>query len=138
MKYVLDTDILSLWEANDPLVTQRVRDHKGEGVGTTIVTIEEQYDGWKKRLKKARKRELVRVYTEMLKAVRFLANLPILTYSNAAYDKYEELLADFHATNDLRIAAIAMSKGAILVTNNTAHFEPISRMGLLIENWVAT
>ena len=41
-----------------------------------------------------------------------------------------EIIGDF----DILIASVALTHDAILVTNNTAHFERIS--GLICENWL--
>ena len=44
--YVLDTEILSLFQTGHPLVTRRVAEHASGELAVTIITVEEQLSGW--------------------------------------------------------------------------------------------
>jgi tRNA(fMet)-specific endonuclease VapC len=61
--------------------------------------------------------------------------LPIVPFSAIARDRYRELLQQKIrvGSHDLRIAAITLSVGGILVTRNRRDFEPVP--GLPIEDW---
>ena len=69
-----------------------------------------------------------RLLTEFLK-------LNILSFDDAAATVFEDLRSQKVriGTMDLRIAAIALSKGFIIVTRNTVDFERVP--GLRIEDW---
>lgn len=91
---------------------------------------------WYTRVRRAKKpRELADVYQRFADAVRFLAGLQIVGFDEAAIARYESLRKSHRGVgkNDLRIAAIALETGAIVVTRNRADFQRIS--GLQIEDW---
>ena len=44
--YVLDTDILSLLQLNNPQVAKRVLSHSPDELAVTIISVEEQVRGW--------------------------------------------------------------------------------------------
>lgn len=70
---------------------------------------------------------------------RLLRLLPVLAFDLAAARRYGQLRADLVrqgmrlADGDLRIAAIALSRGLTVVTGNVRHFSRIP--GLPVENW---
>ncbi len=70
----------------------------------------------------------------------FLATLPILELDWAAAERFGRLKADLEragnrvADADLLIAAIALARGAGLVTGNRRHYERIPELG--IEDWI--
>jgi tRNA(fMet)-specific endonuclease VapC len=43
--FVLDTDILSLWQHGHPTVTERVASHLASELAITVITVQEQLDG---------------------------------------------------------------------------------------------
>ena len=53
--YVLDTDLLSLYQRNHPQVCNRIRlaRQNGQILKTTVVTVEEQYGGRLAQIRKA-------------------------------------------------------------------------------------
>jgi tRNA(fMet)-specific endonuclease VapC len=53
--YVLDTDLLSLYQRNHPQVCDRIRLARQNGLTlkTTVVTVEEQYGGRLAQIRKA-------------------------------------------------------------------------------------
>jgi tRNA(fMet)-specific endonuclease VapC len=135
-RFVLDTDIVSRLQRGDPAIAQRLADYPPEDVFTTIITVEEQLSGWYTLLRRARRAtELVPVYERMTETVRFLRNVPILSFTRASAETYEELRARFprRGRMDLRIAAIAISHGAVLVTRNLRDFLEIDE--LTVEDW---
>jgi len=133
---VLDTDVLTLFQHGDPVVVRRVGARPPEELAVTIISVEEELTGWYTRLRRARKRDqLAAVYQRLTSAVRFLAPLPILTFSERAIARFEQLRAPHRrlGANDLRIAAIVLEERAALATRNVRDFQQIK--GLPVEDW---
>jgi tRNA(fMet)-specific endonuclease VapC len=133
---VLDTDVLTLFQRGDPVVVRQVQAHPLPQLAVAIISVEEELTGWYTRLRRARKRDqLAAVYQRLANAVRFLARFQILTFSEPAIDRFEQLRATHRrlGKNDLRIAAIVLEENAVLATRNMRDFKPIK--GLQIEDW---
>src|SRR5206468_9005708 len=45
-RYALDTDTLSLWQHGHPAVSQRVAARRPDELTVTVITVQEQLDGW--------------------------------------------------------------------------------------------
>ncbi len=136
IRFVLDTDILSLLQHGHPTVVGHLGRYPPSEVATTIITVEEQLTAWYTLLRRAKRAvDLVPVYERMAETIRFLRRLPILTFSNEAAEIYERLRKEKPRTGrmDLRIAAVAVANGATLVTRNVSDFEGIE--GLTISDW---
>jgi len=73
----------------------------------------------------------------LAECVRFLARLQLLSFTEPAISRYEQLrsLKLNIGKMDLRIAAIVLENGATLVTRNRRDFQKLP--GLLIEDWSA-
>jgi tRNA(fMet)-specific endonuclease VapC len=133
---VLDTDVLSLFQLGDAEVVSRVQAQPGEQLAVTIISVEEELTGWYTRLRRTRKRDqLAAVYQRLTVAVRFLARLQILTFSESAIIRFEHPRATHRrlGKNDLRIAAIALEEGAMVATRNVRDFQQIQ--GLQVVDW---
>jgi len=133
---VLDTDTISLLQRGDPSVVEQVGSRPPAEVATTIITIEEQLSGWYTLLRRAKTAlDLVPIYERMSRTVRFLRRLPILSFTEASAEVYEQLRKDHPRIGrmDLRIAAIAISHNAVLITRNCKHFASIE--SLTAEDW---
>src|SRR5437773_7070058 len=136
--YILDTDILTLFQGSHPVVCQRVASHPPAEVMITIMSVEEQLSGWYTQLRRAKERHRVAwVYQRFTDAVRFLARLSILSFTEPAILRFEQLMALKlnTAKKDLRIAAITLENGGTLVTRNLRDFQRIPNLRL--ENWSA-
>jgi tRNA(fMet)-specific endonuclease VapC len=134
--FVLDTDILTLFQPNHPTVTTRVAEHSSDKVAISVVTVEEQLSGWYTQLRKARDPEkLAWAYRRLAANVRFLAGVPILDFEEAAIRRYEELkrLGLKVGKMDLPIAATALEDKGTVVTRNVRDFKAVP--GLSIEDW---
>ena len=134
--YVLDTDTLSLWQHGHPAIGARVAACAPTDLAVSIITVQEQIDGWHSQLTRAKERKRIAdLYRRLAETVRFLARLPILVFTEAAIDRYDELrkLKLNIGKMDLRIAAITLEHGAILVTRNARDFSRVP--GLPIEDW---
>jgi tRNA(fMet)-specific endonuclease VapC len=55
--FVLDTDHVSLFQRNDPLVSARVLATPSQELATTVITVEEQLRGQLDRVRRARSDE---------------------------------------------------------------------------------
>lgn len=127
--YMLDTDISSyLIRGDHPEVTEAFRKHF-PNCCISCITAAELLFGAKKRNSK--------ILTQNVKAYCDL--LPIRDWTADAARAYAGIRLETEANGtplgsmDMLIAASAMAEGAILVTNNTAHFSKVSK--LKIENW---
>jgi tRNA(fMet)-specific endonuclease VapC len=135
-RYVLDTDMLTLYQLGHPGVVRQVLHHLLDELAVAVVTVEEQLTGWYTRLRRAKQRdELARIYQRLTDTIEFLAQVKVLSFTEPAIERYEQLKAAKLniGKNDLRIAAIALERGATLVTRNTRDFRRIPGLGL--EDW---
>lgn len=134
--FVLDTDILTLFQRNHARVMAQVATHAAEEIAISVVTVEEQLSGWYTLLRKAKEPErLAWAYRRLAANIRFLAQVQILDFEKATIQRYEDLkrLRLRVRKMDLQIAATALQHDATLVTRNLRDFTPIP--GLTVENW---
>jgi tRNA(fMet)-specific endonuclease VapC len=90
--FVLDTDILTLFQRNHEAVVARVAEHSPDAIAISVVTVEEQLSGWYAQLRKAKKPEkLAWAYRRLAANVRVLARIQILEFEETAIGRYEEL-----------------------------------------------
>jgi tRNA(fMet)-specific endonuclease VapC len=135
-RYVLDTDLLTLYQRGNANVVRNVQSRPQDRLAVTIISIEEQLSGWYTELRQAKKIDrLAQAYQRMTDAVRFFVRFSILTFSEHAIVRYEGLRAAHRRLDkdDLRIAAIVLEERATLVTRNTKDFQEIP--GLVFEDW---
>jgi tRNA(fMet)-specific endonuclease VapC len=90
--YVLDTDILTLFERGQATVVAHIAEHPPAEISISIVTVEEQLSGWYAQLRKAKSPErLAWAYRRLAANVRFLRHAQILDFDEAAIQRSEEL-----------------------------------------------
>ena len=136
--YVLDTDILVLFQEGNEAVCRRICRHAVDELATTVITIEEQLSGWYTLVRRAKGPEqLARAYQRLADSVAFLTHFRILSFTEEAIQRYEQLQSQKLGTRkmDLRIAAITLENAGTLITRNMRNFQGIP--GLAIENWAA-
>lgn len=136
IRYVLDTDILSLLERLDSTVLCHLASQQPLKVGITVISTDEQMSAWFTRVRRAKTpQDLSDAYGRLGKCVQSLSQLPILNFTVGAISRFEQLkrLRLGVTGNDLRIAAIALEFGRIVVTRNVRDFRMVS--GLTIEDW---
>ena len=135
--FILDTDILTLFQRNHPTVIAHVHSHGPRELAITVLSVEEQLSGWYTAARKAKQpEELARAYRELAKSVRFPSCLQIVEYEVQAMHLYEEFRKQKIKISrmDLRIAATVLQQpDATLVTRNTRDFKQVP--GLRIEDW---
>jgi tRNA(fMet)-specific endonuclease VapC len=139
MRYLLDTDHVSLLERGDWLVSQRFQQVSQETVATSVITLEEQIQGWFNEIRKAsagaQPRRLKIAYRSLSRTIQYLSQFQHFDFDEAAYDRWRTLRQQGVriGTQDLRIAAIALNHSCILVTRNQQDFAQVP--DLQIENW---
>jgi tRNA(fMet)-specific endonuclease VapC len=108
-----------------------------EPVSVPVVAVEEVMRGWMAALAKERDaRRQVFAYRELAGLFAFFAGFEIVSFDAAAADEFEQLRSQKIrvGTSDLKIAAIAVSRDATLLTANRRDFEKVP--GLRFENWM--
>ncbi|MFO1349523.1 MAG: type II toxin-antitoxin system VapC family toxin [Gammaproteobacteria bacterium] len=131
MSYLLDTNACSvvLRDRGSKIATRLVLESVENIVVCSVVKAELYYG--------ARRSDRAEQILEKLN--QFLAVFRSLPFDDAAAETYGRIRADLAAKgtpigpNDLMIAAIAVTHGAILVTHNTREFERVD--GLQWEDW---
>lgn len=136
---VLDTDLLSLLERDEPpaeqLRSRLARIGRGEVV-TTVVNFEEQMRGWLAVVAHARTvAAQIEAYRRLARFVENYRDIPVLAFNERAAVEYQRLRKQYRrlGTMDLKIAAIAIVHGATLITRNLSDFRQISE--LRAEDW---
>ncbi|MBA2535253.1 MAG: PIN domain-containing protein [Rubrobacter sp.] len=133
--YLFDTDILSNLMKRSPsgeLVAKLTR-VPPEHQFTSSITLGELAYG------AHRLRERTAILMEKIESV-LLPNLPVLDFDAAAARRYGEIRAELERLGtpigdaDMRIAAIALSRGLTVVTGNERHFLRVPE--LETENWL--
>jgi tRNA(fMet)-specific endonuclease VapC len=134
--WILDTDHFSLFQRGHPLVRQRINAVNFEEIAITIITAEEQLRGRLSPIRRAASaNEMVLAYTRLWESLEDFKTINLLNFDRDAYACYAELVRQRIriGTQDLRIAAIAISRNATLVTRNRQDFERVP--GLVFEDW---
>jgi tRNA(fMet)-specific endonuclease VapC len=142
MQVVLDTDHLSVlqWQeqpACDRLLARLDR-LPADDIATTLVSFQEQVEGWLAYLKRARKpAEVVRAYAKLEAVWRSFLKMNVLSFTEEAQDRFGELRRQCPRlpTMDLRIASITLVSGATLLSRNLRDFRHVP--GLAVEDWTA-
>jgi tRNA(fMet)-specific endonuclease VapC len=137
--YVLDTDHISLFVGNHPQTNDRVI-QEFTNCAITIISVQEVFNGWAGQLGRITDENYrITAYARLHVVAQFFQKMPILNYDAAARNVYDQLILDNpnlakrRLENDVRIAAIAQSIGATVVTRNRRDFELVP--GLAIVDW---
>ena len=134
--YVLDTNMLSLYQVGHPVVVRRVQQCPPAQLAVSVISVDELLTGWYTKVRRAKKRdELARAYQRLADTVVFLCQFRVLAFPEPAIVRYEQLRASLRQVgkNDLRIAAITQEHGGMVVTQNIRDFQQVP--GLPIEDW---
>ena len=135
-RYLVDTDLFSLFLLRHPEVVVSVERHEMDSVSTSIITVEEMWHGWMAAISKSKTAEhLARVYQRFTNTINELKHWRIESFPTAAIERFHSLKKQKLniGANDLKIAAIALEVGAIVATRNLRDFQRVP--GLVSEDW---
>lgn len=137
---ILDTDCLSLLERQTGTAYLRLQakldEFPADEITTTIITFEEQMRGWMSYLAKMRSiDEQVFAYETLKQYFDYFKTLTIIEFDRNAAEIYKNLKSNKIriGTMDLKIASIAISRKAILVSRNLKDFEQVP--DLTVQDW---
>lgn len=136
---VLDTDVLSIIQRDTGLECDRLLvrlNQAGQPVAVTIVSIEEQLRGWLALI--ARSQTLdhqAQAYFRLRTLLNDFQSQFILDFDSLAVAEYQRLLKlkIRIGSMDLKIAAITLSQGGVLISRNLGDFRKVP--GLVVEDW---
>jgi tRNA(fMet)-specific endonuclease VapC len=138
--YLLDTDHITILqrETGREYATLRARlaQHPPEELAFPIISLHEQVIGCHTYINQARTAaDLVRGYAMLETILRTFARAIALPFDAAAATVSTTLVAQRVRLRrmDLRIAAIALARGLVVVTRNTRDFGHVP--GLQVEDW---
>ena len=137
---LLDTDHITVLgmpkDSRYSALTGRMQS-SGDGYATTVITLEEQARGWLAAIKRRPDVEAqVAAYDRLLLLYRFLADWEIVAFDQRAASEFKRLRkAKVRiGSQDLKIAAIALVNGALVLSANLRDFQQVP--GLRVENWL--
>ena len=137
---ILDTDCVSLLTRETFLeaspLQQNLDKFSPDELFTTIITFEEQMRGWLSFVAKSKTlKEQVYAYEKLRRFLENYRNTNVLDFDENAAEIYKNLKSQKIriGTMDLKIAAITISRNAILVSRNLADFEEVP--SLIVKDW---
>jgi tRNA(fMet)-specific endonuclease VapC len=134
LRYLLDTDHLTLYEHGHALVTRRVTLQPAGTVGISVVTIEEALRGRLAALAQARDGPTrIDRYDWLARTVQLFRQFQNVPYNQPAEDAFQQLRSVRIGTRDRKIASIALAQNVTLVTRNRRDFLRIPNLPL--EDW---
>lgn len=134
--YILDSDHLSLHQRGHEPLRKRILTLSPDQLAVTIISAEELLRGRLAQVRRADKPvERVQAHLWLSKTLDFLCGFTVLKFDEQAESKFQHFRAGKIkiGTQDLKIAAIALSRNATLVTRNRSDFAQIP--SLRIEDW---
>ncbi|MCD9187926.1 MAG: type II toxin-antitoxin system VapC family toxin [Pyrinomonadaceae bacterium] len=137
---ILDTDCLSLLErkgsAESYRLSAKLSEFSPEEIAVTIITFEEQMRGWMAFIAKANSIEKqISAYRKLEKFLETYKFIPIVQFD----EKDGEIFQDLKSrkikvgTMDLKIASIAISHNALLISRNLSDYDRIPN--LRVQDW---
>jgi tRNA(fMet)-specific endonuclease VapC len=140
MAVILDTDHLTVIQRRAEPAYSRLRARLSKlppnTVQTTIVSFEEQMRGWLAVISRVRNqsKEVV-AYRRLQALLRFFNEIPVLDYTEMIAARFDELRRSRLRVGsmDLKIAAIALTHDAILLSSNRKDFDQVP--DLRVEDW---
>ena len=134
--WILDTDHISLYQRGDLNVINRLSAANPENLAVTVISLEEQMYGRLSEIKRATSAiSLINAYARLEITLDYFKSVQVLPFDQNAHTSFEGLIRQKLrvGTQDLRIAAIALSVNGIVVTRNQKDFGKVPN--LQVENW---
>jgi tRNA(fMet)-specific endonuclease VapC len=138
--YVLDTDHLSVLQRREEpaftVLSKKLSAYSPDLIFVTIISFQEQFQGWMAFINRsASASQLVTAYSKLENLIRSFSLSQILPFDQNASAIADSLKSQHLGigTLDLRIASIALSQDAVLLTRNVRDFEKVPN--LKVENW---
>lgn len=129
--YILDTNTCIYWLKGREEIRKKIEQVGTNNLKMTIITLAElRYGAYNSQ----------KVQENLKNINNFLKKVRVLLLNEDSVDRFGKIRVDLRRSGqiiddfDILIAAITLSNGGILVTNNTAHFERVE--GLKVENWL--
>jgi tRNA(fMet)-specific endonuclease VapC len=136
----LDTDHLSILvnriSTGHAALVSRL-ENAGDSLGVPVICVEEQCKGWLAKIHRAREvHQQIPAYEQLINLFRFLADWEIVSFQTAAADTFNDFRKQKVriGSQDLKIAAIALTHHALLLSANLRDFRQVP--GLRVENWL--
>jgi tRNA(fMet)-specific endonuclease VapC len=136
---LLDTDHFSILQENRGAaggLKARLRELSDDEINVSIISFQEQIQGWLAFIRRARKREqLLRGFSLLHALLNDYSTRRVLPFDESALDEFVRLRNQRIriGTNDLRIAAIARANNVKLLRRNLRDFRQVP--GLDMEDW---
>ncbi len=136
LRFLFDTNHLTLYQHADPTLLQHVQSYPSGSVGISAVTVEEALKG---RLAKLARRLTgpvrIQAYANLVDTVQLFLQFSIVPFDQASEDQFQRLLGQRIrvGTRDLRIAAVALANNLTLLTQNQSDFKGIP--GIMLDDW---
>ena len=137
---ILDTDCISLLErkggAEFYRLSAKLAEFPPEEIATTIITFEEQMRGSMAFIAKANSIEKqISAYEKLNRFLESYRYIPIIQFDKQSGETFQDLKSRKIkvGTMDLKIASIAISQNALLISRNLSDYDQIPN--LRVEDW---
>ena len=136
---LLDTDHVSVLADLRHASRQQLLDRlalANDTVALSIVGVEEQLRAWLAQVRVPNVHQQVVPYLRLAKLIDFLRDWNVLVWNEPAADQFVRLRKQRVriGTQDLKIASIALTSDALLLSANLRDFEQVP--GLRVEEWL--
>lgn len=138
MLYILDTDHISLLQRQHPYVVMNLNRIAIDQRAVTAISLAEQTQGRLASIHRAKtEAEASLAFRYLIQTVEFYRTLQVLPYDDDSVAEFARLRQQKIriGTQDLRIAATALSNSVIVITRNTRDFGQVP--GLTVMDWSA-
>ena len=142
MAVLLDTDHFSILQRNERPATAflqaRLEQLTGDEIQVSIISFQEQAQGWLAYIRRARKPgQILQGFSNLHDMLRNYSTREILPFDEPAMEEFLRLQKQRIriGTSDLRIAAIAKVNSVKLLSRNLRDFRQVP--GLDVEDWTA-
>jgi tRNA(fMet)-specific endonuclease VapC len=137
---ILDTDHLSEFDRGSE-AGERLRErliNSAEEIAATIISVEEQLRGWLAQIHRLNNDPVGQIptYNRLQARIVFYSHWIVLPWDQNCADLFVKLRREGVRIGpmDLKIACIAINRGATLLTRNTVDFAKVP--GLTFKNWL--